>query len=201
MDNSGGCKRVMELAMGEDTRALAYFGQLEGQLWDIHTKVSLDWNLWNQWKFIHIDDEDCAKDFGANYPSLGLLRFFDKDTYHLPAEVTTSVESVIKEMRLRQLPELLLFTEEYIRPVMNEDRTSVILFTENVPRDRVKSYFKEYEQLAHDMYNAHDYNDEDRLLFVTSGISFGIQIRLADFSGVTEEDLPALFIIKPRAEG
>ena len=39
-------------------------------------------------------------------------------------------------------------------------------------------------------------NDDEKLIFVTSGVSTGIQLRLADFVGVTEKDVPALFIVK-----
>ena len=39
---------------------------------------------------------------------------------------------------------------------------------------------------------------DDNILFVTSGISHGIQIRLAEVVGVKEEDLPALYMIKTK---
>jgi len=38
--------------------------------------------------------------------------------------------------------------------------------------------------------------------FVTSGVSFGIQIRLADFIGInSDSDLPQLYIVTPELEG
>ena len=48
---------------------------------------------------------------------------------------------------------------------------------------------------------AYEKDDTDRLLYVVSGATYGIQIKLANFAGisndVTSEDLPQLFIIKP----
>ena len=39
--------------------------------------------------------------------------------------------------------------------------------------------------------------EEDEILFVASGASYGIQIRLAEYVGVKESDLPALFFVQP----
>lgn len=42
-------------------------------------------------------------------------------------------------------------------------------------------------------------DEADKLLFVTSGVSFGIQIRLGDYVGVKDgDDLPQLFIVTPQ---
>ena len=39
--------------------------------------------------------------------------------------------------------------------------------------------------------------EEDEILFVASGASYGIQIRIAEYVGVKESDLPALFFVQP----
>ena len=66
-------------------------------------------------------------------------------------------------------------------------------------RDRVKPYFLEYEKAAHEMFNLES-TIEEKLLFVVSGISYGIQIRLAEVVGVREDDLPALYVIKTKKD-
>ena len=99
----------------------------------------------------------------------------------------------------RYLPELIPFSEEFIQPVMQEQRTSLILFTSNVNRDRVKPYFLEYEKAAHEMFST-TASQEDKLLFVVSGVSYGIQIRLAEVVGVREDDLPALYVIQTKKD-
>ena len=53
---------------------------------------------------------------------------------------------MIKDLLVtRYLPELIVFSEEFIQPVMQEERTTMILFTKNVNRDKVKPYFTEFE--------------------------------------------------------
>ena len=68
-------------------------------------------------------------------------------------------------------------------------------------KDSVKPYFQEYEKAAHEMFNAPKKPDEEKLLFVVSGTSYGIQIRLAEVVGVREDsELPALYIIKTKKD-
>ena len=100
---------------------------------------------------------------------------------------------------VRELPELIAFSEEFIRPVMQMERTSIILFTNNVNRDRVKPYFLEFEKAANEAFGTFE-RKEDELLFVTSGVSFGIQIRIAEVFGAREEELPALYVMQPSAD-
>ena len=42
--------------------------------------------------------------------------------------------------------------------------------------------------------------EEDEILFVASGASYGIQIRLSEYVGVKESDLPAIFFIHPMVD-
>ena len=99
----------------------------------------------------------------------------------------------------RYLPELIPFSEEFIQPVMQEQRTSLILFTSNPNRDRIKPYFLEYEKAAHEMFST-TASKEDKLLFVVSGVSYGIQVRLAEVVGIREDELPALFVIRTKKD-
>lgn len=56
---------------------------------------------------------------------------------------------------------------------MDEGRTSVILFTPNIAKDKKQPYFLEFQKVANSLF-AESESEEDRLLFVASGISWGI---------------------------
>ena len=53
---------------------------------------------------------------------------------------------------------------------MNEGRTSIILFTNNPNIDQDRNYFKAFEEVAIRNFG----QEEDPILFVTSGVSYGI---------------------------
>lgn len=57
---------------------------------------------------------------------------------------------------------------------MEEGRTSVVLFTPNVRKDRELEYFKEFEKVANDEFKKFDGDDDKRIFFIASGTSFGI---------------------------
>lgn len=80
---------------------------------------------------------------------------------------------------------------------MNEGKTSVILFTENVRKDIKKEHFKEFEKVAQEEFDNFK-SDAERTLFIVSGVSFGIQIRLAHTLGAQSSTLPAVYIFKPK---
>ena len=50
--------------------------------------------------------------------------------------------------------------------------------------------------MAREMFGTFE-KEEDEILFVASGASYGIQIRIAEYVGVKESDLPALFFVQP----
>lgn len=61
----------------------------------------------------------------------------------------------------------------------------MILFTEEKDKDFQNAFKQAAGELA------------GEILFVTSGVSDGIQARLAEFIGVSQENLPTLRIISP----
>ena len=150
------------------------------------------------WKYIHTDDAECATELGVDYPGIVLTRFFDNELFQVQEAESLSSAELSAVLTLRQMPELIPFSEEFIQSVMQEERTSLVMFTNNVNRDKVKPFFMEYEKAAHEMFGTFEKGEE--LLFVVSGISFGIQIRIAEVVGAKEEDLPALYMMQPKKD-
>ena len=103
---------------------------------------------------------------------------------------------------MRTLPELIMFNDSFIADVMFKKKSSLVLFTGDVNKDRTKSYFQEFAKASESYFNGNlavrDMKETDKLLFVTSGVNFGIQIKLGDYVGVYDGDeLPQLYIITP----
>ena len=175
-----------------------YMGPLSGPVYEAHTAASLNYDLTNVYKFGHNESEECAKELGLTYPSMNLLRFFDNEPLEVP--IVSDQEAIERSIKAYEKPELIPFSEDFINTVMNESRTSIVLFTTNANRDRVTPWYKVFEKKAKEMFNTFE-SEDDELLFVTSGASFGIQIRLATFVGAEDKDLPALYVVTPLAEG
>lgn len=69
----------------------------------------------------------------------------------------------------------------------------MVLLVNNVNRDMESNYAKAFEEVASEEFGS-------EIIFVVSGISYGIQIRLAELLGVSKDrtDLPLLFIMTPK---
>lgn len=106
-----------------------------------------------EWKFAHIDSEECAKEIGVDYPSIALMRFFDNEILKIgPTNAEgghTSLSEIESILTLRTNPEIINFSEDFIRLIMNEENTSVVLFTKNVNKDKIKPYYQEFKSVAH----------------------------------------------------
>eukprot|EP00353_Schmidingerella_taraikaensis_P011460 CAMPEP_0185569278 /NCGR_PEP_ID=MMETSP0434-20130131/1951_1 /TAXON_ID=626734 ORGANISM="Favella taraikaensis, Strain Fe Narragansett Bay" /NCGR_SAMPLE_ID=MMETSP0434 /ASSEMBLY_ACC=CAM_ASM_000379 /LENGTH=190 /DNA_ID=CAMNT_0028184017 /DNA_START=94 /DNA_END=666 /DNA_ORIENTATION=- len=171
------CEQMLLNARSEDVLTVAYFGELEGPTYEAHIEASLNWDLDPFWKFVHMDDPSCAHDLGVDYPSISLFRQFDKDFYQLKTTDSLGTpitgDQLAQDLVKRRLPELINFSEDFIKATMEEGRTSVILFTPNVNKDRQLDYFKEFEKVAREHFENLT-SDQERLLFVVSGTTFGI---------------------------
>ena len=150
-----------------------------------------------------MDDAECAAELELQTPGIALLRFFDVDPFIVPKTMKDgspiTLESLEETLKQREKPELIIFNEDFISQVMNQNKVSLILFTNNINRDKGKSYFKEFQSVSREMFGTFE-KEEDEILFVASGASYGIQIRLSEFVGVKESDLPALFIVQPMVD-
>jgi len=99
----------------------------------------------DEWKYMHIDSEECAAIIGAEYPGISLLRAFDNELFKVPATSGTggvlSLSELNSVISLRRWPEMIKFSEDYIKYVMQQEKTSLILFTGNVNKDKIKPYY------------------------------------------------------------
>ena len=98
------------------------------------------------WRFVHIDDSDCAAEFGVNYPGIALFRSYEKESFSLGA--ISTLDELSLELRRHRIPAVINFNEEFIKPVMDEMRVCVVLLTPNSSKDKHLDYYKEFEKVA-----------------------------------------------------
>lgn len=49
---------------------------------------------------------------------------------------------IAETLEMREIPELIVFSEEFIQSVMQDERSSIVLFTNNVNKDSILPYFE-----------------------------------------------------------
>ena len=95
-----------------------------------------------------MDDAECAAELELETPGIALLRFFDVDPFIVTKTMkdgtSITLELLEETLKQREKPELIIFNEDFISQVMNQNKVSLILFTNNINRDKGKSYFKEF---------------------------------------------------------
>jgi len=175
---------AMVAKTGDSKFAISYFGELAGDLYDAFMGAAKDAGLGEKAAFYHTTDADCASKFGASAPGVALSRAFDESPLAYGGAAATA--DVVSWAKAASVPTLIEFSEDFIEPIFADHNPALILFTEDSDTD----YQKTFAQAAKDL------NGE--ILFVTSGVSEGIQSRLGEFIGVGKEDLPSLRLIDPR---
>ena len=155
--------------------ALSYIGALEGDLFESFMKSAKSPAIGEKYTFLHTSDAACAESFGVSSPGIALSRNFDES----PLAVSgTSDEEIIAFAQKSSVPRLITFSEDYIEPIFGDQNPAVILFTEEKDTG--------YQGVFSDVAKAR----QGDILFVTSGVSDGIQSRLGEFIGVEKSDLP-----------
>ena len=173
----------MEAKTAEANLAISYFGAAEGDMWEAYMKGAKNPAISEKFQFFHTSDGDCASKFGASAPGVALSRRFDESPL---AYTGAAVEDdLVAFAKGASVPMLITFSEDYIEPIFGDRNPAVMLFTEEADQP----YQAVFAQAAKDM------NGE--ILFVTSGITEGIQSRLAEFVGVEAGDMPTMRLISP----
>jgi protein disulfide-isomerase A1 len=172
----------MQAKTAESKLAISYFGAFEGALWDSFMAGARNPAIAEKFAFFHTSDADCASKYSASAPGVALSRQFDESPLNFAG---SSEEDLVNWAKGSSVPRLITFSEDYIEPIFGDRKSAAILFTEELDTD----YQKVYSQAAKDL--------QGEILFVTSGVSEGIQSRLAEFIGVETADLPTLRIISP----
>lgn len=174
----------MESSTADAKLALSYFGAFEGDLWEAYMKGAKNPSISEKYTFFHTSDADCAAKYGVSAPGISLSRAFDESP--VPYTGGASEDDIVSFAKGASVPRLITFSEDYIEPIFGDHQAAVILFTEE---DESASQTA-FAQAAKEM--------QGEILFVTSGVSVGIQSRLGEFIGVGKEDLPSLRIINPQ---
>lgn len=79
------------------------------------------------------------------------------------------------------VPTLIEFSDEYIEPIFQKQKPAIFLFRDEESAES-KSLNEKFGKAAE--------ANKGKILFSVSGVTKGIQQRLAEFVGVTEADLP-----------
>jgi len=173
----------MKAKTAEDKFVVSFFGEASGDSWDAFMKLAQDPAMSEKATFYHTADTACAANYGAEETGIALSRTFDESPLAYSGFVDYS--GLLKWSKAATVPTLINFSEDFIEPIFADHQNALILFSEEDGTD----YQGVFAQAAKD--------NQGEILFVTSGVSDGIQARLAEFIGVTSEDLPTLRLIQP----
>jgi len=174
---------TMEAKTAEDKLALSYFGESAGALWDAFFGAAKDPVVGEKYSFYHTEDVACGEKFGLSASGVALSRRFDESPLQYTGDATT--EALVNWGTSSSVPILITFSDDYVEPIFQAGNPALILFTEETGQ----AYQDTYAQAAKDL------NGE--ILFVTSGVTEGIQSRLGEFVGVGKDNLPSLNLIDP----
>merc|ERR1712176_558306 len=135
--------------------------------------------------FVHAD-LSCQEQFGLSGDAkIVLFRHFEEkvNAYGGAADK----DALISFVKPLMVPTVFEFSEDEIEAIFGNQQNTAILFRD--PADKDADFMKTYEEAAK--------THKGKVLFSYSGITDGIQERLAEFMGVTKDHLPVLRIIMP----
>jgi len=178
------CDALKEKTDDANTKfTIAYFGPEDNSLFtEAHVPYA---NAEDKIVFVHADLA-CQEKFDLSGDAkIVLFRQFEtKVNAYSGAPDKDSLISFVKPLMVATVFE---FSEDEIEAIFGNQQNTAILFRD--PSDKDAAFMKTFEEAA----KAH----KGKILFSYSGITDGIQERLAEFMGVTKEHLPVLRIIMP----
>ena len=135
--------------------------------------------------FVHVEDAECAKTKGVEGPAMIFFRKFEtlENTYTGKAD-KDSLAAFVKPL---MVPTVFEFSEDEIEAVFGQQQTTTILFRGKGDKDA--AFMTTFEDAAK--------ANKGKMLFAYSDVTEGIQQRLAEFMGITEDALPTLRAIIP----
>ena len=169
----------MATKTAESKLSISYYGAFEGDLWDAYMKGAKNPAISEKFAFFHTSDTSCGS-------GISLTRDFDESPLAYAGGM--SEDEIVEWAKGSSVPRLITFSEDYIEPIFGDQNNAVILFTEETGT----AYQAAFEQASKDL--------QGQILFVTSGVSDGIQSRLGEFIGVTKDNMPTMRIVSPGAE-
>jgi len=173
----------MEEKTAEGKLNLSYFGDAAGDLWDAYFGAAKDPAISENFQFFHTTDVACSEKFGLSGSGIALSRRFDESP--LQYSGASASGDIVKWAKGSSVPTLISFSEDYIEPIFADHNPALILFTEETGQAWQDTFANAAKEL------------KGEILFVTSGVTDGIQARLGDFLGVTKDDMPTIRLIDP----
>lgn len=140
--------------------------------------------------YTHITCAECTLPEGLTRPGVAVYRKFDEPVVVLDKELTK--ENIGNFVSSSSVPTLIEFSEEYIEPIFQKQKPAAFLFVDS-KNDEHKKLIETFKEAS--------LANKGRIFFSHSGVSEGIQQRLAEFVGVTTEHLPRLMIVAFNANG
>lgn len=161
---------------------MVYYGKSEGALYEAHRANA---ELEDKVRFYHNEEESCAKSMNQPFGTLVFYRTFE--TLENVFTGAADKDEISKWYKPLTVPMLFKFTEDEIEAVFGQQQDAVILFHEQADDDA--AFKAVYEEAAK--------THKGKMLFAFSDKSNDIQGKLAEFMGVTDDDLPTLRCIIP----
>ena len=178
------CDALKEKVADKDIKfVVAYFGAEDSTLYkEAHVPYA---NAEDKIQFVHADLA-CQEHHGLSGDAkIVFFRNFEEpvNAYSGAADK----DSLMGFVKPLMVPTLFEFSEDEIEAIFGNQQNTAILFRDAADKDA--EFMKTFEEAAK--------THKGKVLFSYSGISEGIQERLAEFMGVTKDDLPVLRIIMP----
>lgn len=171
--------KVTQLKLG-----LFFFGCTDSDMFKSFQEAGQS-SVGEKFAFFHAHG-DCAEKLGAAAQGIALVRNFDNSPIIFSGDATS--KGIQDFATAHSVPTLITFSDDYVEPIFGNRQAALFLFQE----DASAGFNKVFEDAANQL--------KGQILFVTSGVSEGIQSKLADFIGVTKADLPTLRLLDPAAE-
>lgn len=167
----------IETLKGESKLFVVYYGE-EGsdEFKAFETAAAGD----DKYEYRTVFDADATLPEGASRPGVVVFRNFDEPTVVFSGDFTA--KALAKFVTEAGIPTFIEFSDEYIEPIFQEQKPALFFFHDSsADQEKIKDVVGQTAE-AH----------KGRIIFAHSGVSDGIQQRLAEFVGVTAEDLPRL---------
>jgi len=170
-------------AVEDNKFVIAYFGKEDSALFkDAHIPYA---NSEDKIAFVNIEDAECAKSKGVSGEGIVFFRKFETtENVYTGAADKDSLTSFVKPL---MVPTVFEFSEDEIEAVFGQQQTTLLLFRSAADKDA--AFMATFEEAAK--------ANKGKMLFSYAGVSDGIQQRLAEFMGISEEQLPTLRAIVP----
>jgi len=176
----------LDKTIADNKVVIAYFGTQDDHFKAFENAASAD----DKRTFVHSSDAAVATSHGAKQPQITLFRKFDENKVTYAGE--WNQKAIAEWIEEQSVPTVIEFSDDYIEPIFQKQRPTIFLF-----RDEESAESKKLDEVFTKAANA----NKGKILFSTSGVTKGIQQRLAEFVGVTEKDLPRIVIIEFAAQG